>query len=1313
MPTNHPAPHWLLLGLTAAFLLVTWQYGPTADAASAAPPQAEVTAPGWFARQLSRFQSYPHLDMAYRRIREGKPEEARQEFARYLQIAPQDRKARADFMNLLYTLKRYTEAQEQARQMLAAAPDDPAALLTLGLCQLRLGENQAALDSLQKALPLTSNDAKQHRFVLLSTVEALSRLNRFREARTLLDSLPPKDGDYELLFTRGVLCSTMGDTACATAAYTKALAAAATDKDRLAALRALAVTAAKAGDPAAARQALTQALAIAPNETSLLRQQAVLATSAKDYAEAARLGRELVAREPSLDNRELLANALGSLKQYDAAIEVLRPALTEKTDQDVAYRLSMHIGLLLLDAGKPEAAAEALGKAVALRREPLALLRLSRALERAGRTAEAAATLQEAGARDANPETFLELATLLAKLDNGAEALNALDKALAGPLPPDRRARILGMKGLLQSEQGDASGARRSLEEALAAGAGEKSALFLSLGQVCLDQKDYPAAVAAFKSAVAAGAGREAKRALADALVKAAQPEQALTVYEELAQTAATPGEAAAAKENLANILSRLGRHAQAAALYAALAKAGQPALWFKAGQSYAAAKDDTQALASLQSSLATASDPTAKAEALLALATIQAARRDYAKALAAYEKAAPLAGALSAEKRADLFLGLGTAALLSGQPGKAIAPLNQALALAQGSARRTMLLLSLGQAYTAAGDPAKAASALRRVAATPGASRNAVATAAASLGHLLAGQNDVAGAEAAFHQAWARNAKDWRLPFALGQLAYKSGRYDEAAKAFAASLGLHDDVRTRIALGRSDDKRGKPGLALAELAAAAPGVASLPEPERRDYFLAIGFLYAGEFRYEDAVTAFRAAQALRYDPETATRLGRVERLAGHPKEAEQTLLAVDPAGLPEEMKRVRLAELASLAEADKAYDAARDYLQAAQEQKPEAETAFRLGNIERASGHPEAAVTAYRQAVELEDSDQNRSALGYALADGKHYAEAARAFETVLGRDSDYLPLWEDLGYAAMHECDNAKAASSFKQAIDNAPLRPVENAADQEKLDRDVYRMRKEVTKLETHLTTTAYLSFISGDAGSVPGSGGGESTDTIRSGGGMEVAWIPPVIGFRDDRIFQVIGRVTGNLKKETLEFEPDSWQGAAGVRYKPFQTFNLNLGFERLFKIGKDAEENWLVRAMESWTDGYDVKPNEKWWNYTFLYGEYDYYTENNKRSMFYAEGRQGITFNVSNRFLITPHVVADCRLWVPDWDASSYLEGGGGLSFKYLFNRFDYEVERSSLEFLLQYKYGTLFNKINVSGREKRISALFLTTIVKF
>ena len=100
-------------------------------------------------------------------------------------------------------------------------------------------------------------------------------------------------------------------------------------------------------------------------------------------------------------------------------------------------------------------------------------------------------------------------------------------------------------------------------------------------------------------------------------------------------------------------------------------------------------------------------------------------------------------------------------------------------------------------------------------------------------------------------------------------------------------------------------------------------------------------------------------------------------------------------------------------------------------------------------------------------------------------------------------------------------------------------------------------------------------------------------------------------------------------------------------------------------------------------------------------------------MFYAEGRQGVTFNLRDNLLITPHAVADVRVWTPDINESSYVEGGGGLSLKYLFNRADYEVERSSLEFLLQYKYGTLFNKTKITDRENVINALFLTTILKF
>ena len=106
-------------------------------------------------------------------------------------------------------------------------------------------------------------------------------------------------------------------------------------------------------------------------------------------------------------------------------------------------------------------------------------------------------------------------------------------------------------------------------------------------------------------------------------------------------------------------------------------------------------------------------------------------------------------------------------------------------------------------------------------------------------------------------------------------------------------------------------------------------------------------------------------------------------------------------------------------------------------------------------------------------------------------------------------------------------------------------------------------------------------------------------------------------------------------------------------------------------------------------------------------------ENDRRSMFYVEGRQGISFNIRDRFLITPHLVADFRLWAPDANQSSYIEGGAGISFKYLFNKAEYEVYRSSLEVLLQYKYGNLFNKTDVTDRENLINALFITTILKF
>lgn len=1289
------------------------QASPAPQAPQASPaPQAPQAAQGWFGRQLSTFKGYPHLDMAYRRIREGKPAEAVPEFERYLQIKPDDSKARSDYLNLLFTLRRYGQALAEARRLLAATPDNPDILLTLARCLVNTGEAKAAVEPLQKAVALTRNDAPRHRTAVLAAAELLGQLGRQTEALALLDGLPATPGDFTLLQTKGMLLAKNNESAKAGQAFAAALAAAGNATDKLAALRALGVTATTLGEYDKAQHSLEKARELDPKDPDIVRNLAVLATKRNDAKEAIRLGRRLTAMAPTPDNREFLANLLASAKDYDAAIAELQAVRQADLAPEAAFRLEMRLGMLYLDAGKPDQAAATLRQAVARRPDPLALVRLSRALRQAGQPQEAATALEQAVAHGADPDTRVELATLLGQLDKQAAALASLDQALAQSPSPAQRRRILTMQATLLEEQGRDGAARQALEQAIAITGPDQARLLASLGEICLRQADVPAAVTAFSRAVAAGAGDDAQLALAQALVKNGQPEEALRLFTALADKAGPATQRNAARLGQANLLARLGRNAEAARIYATLAETGPPELWRQAGQSYAAARENPQAAAALRAFADKAQAQNDKAEGLLALGRVYASQGKAAQAYDAFSQAASLAGDLAPDVQAEIALGRGTSATLAGKPAQAVEPLRQATALLPNGPKKARALLTLAQAYDRLGDTAKAASTWRQAAAQPGATRADVASAEESLGYALDKAGDQAGAEAAFRRSLALHGANWRMRFALGQIEYASGRYQEALEDFFKSLALHPDPATRLGIGRTYDKLGKPGLALVAFGQAAPALAGMSPEQQRELHQAEGFLRAAEFRYDAAVDAFKAAQDIRFDPHIAVRLGRLERLAGRPDEAKQTLTAVDPATLPRELRVLRLSELASLAEAAKEYPAARELLKASLAEGPDADIFFRLGNVERDTGNAKEAVAAYRQAVVLEDANRYRTALGYALVATHHYAEAARIFETVLASDKDYLPLWEDLGYAYMHECDNAKAIDRFKQAIDNAPYRPVDNEADRKQRDKDVYRLRKEVTKLETHLTATAYLSYIAGDAGPMPSSGG-TSVDTIRSGAGAEFAWIPPVIGFRDDRILQIIGRVTTNLDKDTLELDDKSWQGAVGLRYKPLKSQNLNVGFERLFKIGRSAEENWLLRGMYSWTDGYDVKPGETWWNYTFFYGEYDYYLEKDQRSMFYAEGRQGITFNLGDRFLLTPHLVADVRIWSPDRDESSCVEGGGGLSLKHIFNRSDYEVERSSLEFLLQYKFGTLFNKTKVTDRENVINALYLTTILKF
>jgi IS1 family transposase/tetratricopeptide (TPR) repeat protein len=300
----------------------------------------------------------------------------------------------------------------------------------------------------------------------------------------------------------------------------------------------------------------------------------------------------------------------------------------------------------------------------------------------------------------------------------------------------------------------------------------------------------------------------------------------------------------------------------------------------------------------------------------------------------------------------------------------------------------------------------------------------------------------------------------------------------------------------------------------------------------------------------------------------------------------------------------------------------------------------------------------------------------------------ALRLFGTALGRAPEDISLYKELAYLHPHMGHNGAAAHQFQQGIDQA-LHALQFAEeDTRTLERDIEQMRSEVQRLTRRFDLTLYQAWHSNTqqvrtSPSVFGQG------VIPSQGGLELAYQPPGIGLRDERIFQILGRFLWSTEPRSLNVDVDSLQGSVGVRYKPFKQVNAYVSAERLFKIGSQAENNWLLRVTSGWDQGTRLKIGESLWPYSLLYGDLGYFVEHSSRVAFYGEARQGLALKVGNAVMLTPHLVLDGRYQTLNPNRNAYLEGGLGASLKYFFNPTRYETPRSSLELLIQYKIGLI------------------------
>jgi hypothetical protein len=176
---------------------------------------------------------------------------------------------------------------------------------------------------------------------------------------------------------------------------------------------------------------------------------------------------------------------------------------------------------------------------------------------------------------------------------------------------------------------------------------------------------------------------------------------------------------------------------------------------------------------------------------------------------------------------------------------------------------------------------------------------------------------------------------------------------------------------------------------------------------------------------------------------------------------------------------------------------------------------------------------------------------------------------------------------------------------------------------------------------------------------------------------------------------------NFERRSWRLDPDSYQGGVGAVYKPIRIANYATSFERLFKIGDNAENNWLWRNMATWEHGEKPLRERNWWPAGRLYGEVSYFLDDERRWIYYLDGRAGLSLNVARKAVLTaPQGIAVARYQSNDETGSgTYTMAGVGANLRFHEREKELVTERWYVDVFGHYVWGH-FREIP-DGLEKR------------
>lgn len=313
-------------------------------------------------------------------------------------------------------------------------------------------------------------------------------------------------------------------------------------------------------------------------------------------------------------------------------------------------------------------------------------------------------------------------------------------------------------------------------------------------------------------------------------------------------------------------------------------------------------------------------------------------------------------------------------------------------------------------------------------------------------------------------------------------------------------------------------------------------------------------------------------------------------------------------------------------------------------------------------------------------------------------------AIYTKLGQDKDavwcfekYLKFYNysldslsDAGYALMRIIKNDYAACMFSHALDiYNHINPT-----MEDLNRgDIYfnkahNLRKELSSLDKVWGLYPFIEINNFDIEN-------EQQNVVRglpSQAGIELSYRPPVIGFRDYRIFELYAGASTRVEQERLKIERDYTQGVFGARYKPFKPLNFNIALEKHYRIGKFARDDYLLRFMfsdETNKDKHVFNPEKVFINYSF-YAELGKFYKHEKERYGYVDFSVGpAKVYKGSGFLITFPRVRVKRRWQDDDTLSTakYFMWGAGVAARLYEKEKEYFTQRWYFDVYVEYMKG--------------------------